>query len=433
MNAAQRQALVEYVEAGDREQEPVFVGRGDLFELIGANARACARGHGAGRTVCLSGPLGIGKTAFLGALPRHVPRIACVTVSSSDLHDPRHVIAPLATLLPDGWKPEPGVTARILAGMPDKFRIGVPGVVSAEFSRAAGEAETNDDDRSFPWRATAELLSAVPADGAVAVLVDEAQGMVDTPGMDANLLLRSLHEGPPRELRRRAPVFAVLAGHTQTPDIIGRSISQRYSRGNERPMKLLSSAESKEYVHGVLDHLELRGCGEYRERVAEWIAGECGGWPHQLRNAMCEVARDALRAGTMDMDRLDGRNVMTGLSAARTEYYAQRLRPDLGRWRRETTELRTALARKPHDEFAMRDAATRIVARRGRAFRRFGEGDPGETADRWTDELVAKGLVARTDCRDDLRYVCPIDNLATYVETGQHHCRRAFPSPGGNT
>jgi len=50
---------------GDRDTEPILAGRDSLFELVKGQARLAAARVGKGRTICICGPPGVGKTAFV--------------------------------------------------------------------------------------------------------------------------------------------------------------------------------------------------------------------------------------------------------------------------------------------------------------------------------------------------------------------------------
>ena len=76
-HAEWREKVQDYVDAGDRGEEPVYVGREDLFDKVARMAgkvarmaRSAVRGQTDSRTIVVSGAPGAGKTAFVRELTR---------------------------------------------------------------------------------------------------------------------------------------------------------------------------------------------------------------------------------------------------------------------------------------------------------------------------------------------------------------------------
>ena len=425
--------------AGDRTAEPLFVGRGDLFELVAGNARAAARGAVEGRTVCLAGPPGVGKTAFLRALAERSPDggwggppMACVTIDPAHLRSPVHVLAAVAGQLPRAWRPPMEEAKQILR------RLGASdislGAVGFHFAlSAAPRTGETPPDPVMPWGELSKATGRMPSGAVLCLLVDEAHGLSNTPGEGRNVLLRSLHMGAPRVPDRASPpsVFAVLAGHTQTPMVLEPSISQRYATGNLRYMESLSHGESISYVLGTLRHLQGAGWDSGRKALADWVAAECGGFPHHLRNAMESVARGMLRADSPRLADLDGGFVAEELRRRREDYYryrakgpvttlARALGPLLSDWAgrdrpvgdAEAEEELDGLVHGLPDKVRGRLAEADVVSGRG-----------------LMEEMVRRGaLMPDADgrgCR------CPIDSMIGWLERGAHADRAPFPNLAG--
>lgn len=343
---AERERLDRYRRKGDRAEEPVFVGREDLFSLISDNAAAAADGDAKGRTVCLAGPPGVGKTAFLSALKRRVktpewggPPMACVDVSAANLHSPALVLAGIASQIPPEWKrPNEDVRALLgrLTGASVSFGAGF--TLSASASWSARQAEA---DPTMPWMQAAKIPKegGPPSDAVICLLIDEAHSLRPTPAEKINWLLHSLHEGPPSEGRALIPAFAVLAGHTHTPEVLEKSISRRFADGNQQYMHGLADAESQQYVERTLDHLGVPDTDPGRWALAHWVVGECGGFPHHLRNAMSSVAEGMLQADGFALSGLDGAFVEERLRKRREGYYEVRTKGAVGQVRAELGAL----------------------------------------------------------------------------------------------
>ncbi len=285
----QRERIQIHVDAGDRETEPVFVGREDLFDAANRNIASAALGRTKGRTLCLSGPPGIGKTAFVTECAKRLreskSRAIAFSVAPDQLRNPVSILRSLhAALVPlEAWFPDLARSAGQFLSALRLEEIGILGL-KVKFDRTAEQRGLPAEDRAFPWNAVGAMIGGMDA-GSVPVLVpmvDEAHGLDGSDGRAGarNKVLQDLHMGGP------LPVVPILAGHVQTPDILAASISGRYATGNESPMQCLSETESLEYAEWMLNFYEARG---NRTQVARWIASECGGFPHHLRNAVAAI------------------------------------------------------------------------------------------------------------------------------------------------
>lgn len=436
LTAAQRDRLQNYRKKGDRGREPVYVGRESLFRLVADNADAVANGDVEGRTICIAGPPGIGKTAFLATLAERAPGgdwggppMACIHISPDELRSPAHVLAEIAWQLPKHWQPPLEKLKKPLRS------IGAANVsfsAIAGFSLSASFESGSPETRRMPWRLLPSALRKLPSGAVLCLLVDEAHTLANTPGMERNVLLQSLHMGPPPmgEAAPPPPVFAVLAGHTHTPSVLAPSISQRYARGNLRYMRNLSWDESISYVLGTLRHLQGSGSDPGRETLARWIADECGGFPHHLRNAMHSVAEGMLQADSLRLADLDGAFVANDLREQREQYYEARaegtiarIAPQLAarfrRWSRSggqvheaqgERELSSLLQELPRD---VRDRMGREGILDGRDL---------------MDQMILRGVLM-TDMPSGCR--CPIDSMIGWMEKGTHAGRTPFPELTG--
>jgi len=190
--------------------EPVFVGRKALFDLVKGNIEGVLnKRHSTGSTICITGPPGAGKTAFLEELKARCReedfagvKTHCVQIHAGDFHSPGCVIATLAKAA-DEFQYAAGAEGRLSAlGL----SVGHAGI---SFAWEPG--------RRLPFSSFPEDLFKEGAEGllkrgdAFILVVDEAQKIAPTPGRKANHLLASLHEGV------GLPVVTVLAGLPNTP------------------------------------------------------------------------------------------------------------------------------------------------------------------------------------------------------------------------
>lgn len=345
--------IADYANQGDREDEPAFVGRKDLFDLVARNMRAAMRGRSKGRTICLAGPPGIGKTAFLSEMNVHSAK--------------------------------PG-------------RIGETGMVC--------------------------------------LYVDEAHGLQPSEGLPKgetrNIAVGDLHEGaPPQVAPSGRRVFGLFAGHAHTPEILEKSLSWRLADGNLRYMRNLSGEDSLRYVKRTLDHLGVSGADPGRHALARWVAGECGGFPHHLRSAMCSVADGLLRADGLALPDLDGRFVMDRLRARRVAYYQRRTQGAIGPVKTELGALlrEWSIEGGPSDKEAGEAALHRFMNGLAPDARTLMDSRGVGNSAKLIDEMMRKGILMTDPEGGGCR--CPIDSLISWMESGGHVFREPFPSLAG--
>ena len=405
MDETQRQRIQSYVNLADREIEPVFVGRKDLFGTVASAASSCAEGHPRGQTVCLSGPPGIGKTAFLTELRRRGlddwagPPMLVADVDPWRLHDPRFVLERVAAAFAEHdktwtrlrkWTRDTGGRVRSFSA------LGFGGGIDPK-------ASTIDVLEAH----LAKRLDGGPERFVLCLAVDEAQQLKPTPGGRANELLAVIHAG----VYAKFPLFVLLAGLSQTPDVIRPSMSWLAENRDVR-MQSLGRSDAKFYVQGVLDHVEAAGPSR---RLVDWVMRECGGFPHHLRNAMTALGKEMLRAGSVRLKDLDLKRVAADVVRSRSNYYETRLSglgPALPLARRLLEDwepkgvVRERAADDAHAQIARLDAARRERLRAAGV----------AVGEDLVDAMMSGGLLAK-DAEGD-RWRCLIPSLRQYALTG---------------
>ena len=416
MDKALKVKIERYVNRSDREIEPVFVGRQDLFRTVAAAANACADGHPRGQTVCLAGPPGIGKTAFLTELRTRGlsgdwggPPVLMAEVSPAKLHDPHFVLAAVARALPTSWRN--ALDERTRQSVQDLIRR----VVSISAFGAQITLSSPNQATEFLWEGI-QRLTPKDQEAVLCICVDEAHQLKPTPGGQHNEVLAELHFGCPQD---SPPTFALLAGHSQTPNVIETSVSRRLATERLVHMQPLSRSESIEYVRRTLDYCGVRGVG--RRRFAEWAADECEGFPHHLRNVMAAVGEEMLRSDAADLSKLDLKRIAADVGRRRTVYYSARLsgleaaRPLINRLLQMWADKPVALDRAMRDAFdAMGSCSVDD--------QRFLAGAGLDNYVQLVDRMITKGFLAAVD-RDGLKWSCIVPSLCEYARTDRHETR----------
>ncbi len=420
LSAELRTKIVKYVRHADREIEPMFVGREDLFAAVADSALSCADGYPRGQTLCLAGPPGIGKTAFLDALRERSlagdwggPPTLTVEVDADELHDPRLVLAAVALALPDNLSGR--LDGRVRQSLSDFAKR----IISVSALGAQIALTQPEGPPPSLWNGLANLLPK-GREAVLCLAVDEAHKLKPTPGQRDNEVLAKLHLGRQRE---RLPVFALLAGHSQTPEVIAPSVSRRLAGGRLKYVQPLGRSESLEYVAGILEHCEIQGPTQKKRKFAAWTAEVCGGFPHHLRSAMTAFGKEVLRADGARLRDLDVTRMVQEIGRLRREYYYRRvadLRPAM-------PVVRTVLANWGRDgavsrEEAEDDLADAIAGVDAQRLERMREEDV-HTPKRLADRMISAGLLAADEAGE--RWRCIIPSLRQYALTNQFET----PSP----
>ena len=408
MDESQRKRIKKYVILADRAVEPVFVGRKDLFEVVASAAEACADGHPDGQTVCVSGPPGVGKSAFIAALRDRAlgdwegPPTLVAEVDPWRLHDARFTLECLTQALA-----EKDVTRRTWEKM-KAAGARVRGVSVLGLGGAIGPKEPKAD---FLAEGLAKALADAPEGFALCLAVDEAQMLNPTPGHKENELLAMIHAGA----YAKHPMFVLLAGLSHLPNVVRPSIS-RLADGRAVRLQPLSKEESRTYLDAILEHLNLRGNRRSRRRLIDWLTAECGGFPQHLRVAMTAMGEEALRVDSASLHDFNLRRLANDVAARRVEYYKGRLanlegalpmvRALLGKWGPDGVGLEQA-EMDARNLIADQDVMLADELR-----------DAGlHTGPRLVGAMIARGLLA-SDGASDERWRCLIPTLRGYILTG---------------
>ena len=431
LDPAHRKHVQQYVDLGDRSQEPVFVGRERHFDLVERTVERVVNGAPKGATLCFPGPPGIGKTAFLRALRercdrrlragRRGPLLVDMPVELLHLSQ-QHKFA--AEVLAAGERAHPKAegpnwAAQTLGRLAQsKLTIAPPlSGVKVEVPLRSADAPHQAD-----WATAHRILQELPNCTALLLCVDECQHLKGEDGMPGGKcdLISRLHRNASLAWQAK-PIIPVLAGHVQLAEVIDASVSTRLTRGHLAPLKRLSMEDSFKYAIGTIEHLNLEGARDEKERLAKWVADESAGWPHHLRNAMSDWAGGHLAADSPRLADVDGAAVALSWRQARINYYEGRTPKDLHSFESCFLQLAERLKSPPHITSghllrkvatAILDSAEEIDAGWLEESRQNGRAPQNEML----GQLKAKGLIGQCHPDDD-RWEVPIPSLLAYLET----------------
>ena len=261
-HAEWREKVQDYVDAGDRGEEPVYVGREDLFDKVARMAgkvarmaRSAVRGQTDSRTIVVSGAPGAGKTAFVRELTRRWndgsrPGIA-VWLRPGAMNAIR-----LYRELSD-------ILAVPVADRADHYRTkeigGNAGLVKGKVSETDVTVSPGDIDRiresdEVPWSLIKENFGKhLNPENPLLLLCDEAQNM-DEEDKALRTFLDSLHSGATGQ--SPIPLVPVFTGLSDTTAKIVACGVTRPTGGNNVTLGGLSDKEAKNYALRTLMHLD---------------------------------------------------------------------------------------------------------------------------------------------------------------------------------
>ena len=398
--------------AGDRGEEPVYVGRDHIFHLVGEMVAAACEGQTDSRTVVVSGAPGAGKTAFVREVAKRWNDGARPGVAVW--------LRPGAMNALRLFRELSDVLAVPVAERADYYRAkefaGDVGLVKGKLSETNAKVSPGDADRiresdEVPWSLIEKRFGEhLNHENPLLLLCDEAQNM-NANSEALRTFLDSLHSGDAG--RSAIPLVPVFTGLSDTTEKIVECGITRPTAGNKVTLGALSRAEAEAYALKTLVHLEADAMQNERARWAEWFVADCGGWPQHIRTQMTAVAEAMLEADTSRLRDLDAQAISDRASAFRNEYYRGRLvATGYNACRSLVGEIVQVAGRDGVEE-------EHLIARALALARAYNERTEMEVSGR---DIVAQSIHAGVfQATDAGLYACPIPSMREYLVSGEDH------------
>ena len=273
--------LKKFSRTADRELSPIFAGRHEEGERVLEQIEHCAERHHeglstAGRTMLVTGPPGMGKSAFLQRMAEHVPQyygttqVIPVAVNLNPLRTEQDLNQQIA----DAIKKEKSPTRVILEALASTLS----GNMMKNLMEAMKIPERLTDMLRTIGEQVMQHTKTVPV---MCLMIDEIQTATEANGS----ILRQLHTqdfSPPI-----LPVFAGLSNASSVLYDIGIS---RYSNKAHIPLGLLPQKDARQAVYQLFERYRVQGNDENKEALANLIAKKSNGFPQHLHVGLASAA-----------------------------------------------------------------------------------------------------------------------------------------------
>ncbi len=303
----------------DRMINPFFTGRKELQSTIEFNSKIIGQDYlkdpdsnpAAGETTIIQGPPGIGKTSLLEKIRQNcIDQLNDESVSDKIIPV---MIADPANLTFNylGTRIQETISEldnRItIAKVKEKASMALRKISSVSaYGFGIGLDNSSEGKLVFPKNYT------------ILLLVDEIQSIPHDKQSDQANVIHRLHTGS-----NRYPIFPVLAGLSNSVDVLQKVVSPRFGRGAVYHLQPLSLEEVKESVGKFLDHFNVKSTpgltSEWGERIGEWVDG----WPKHLENTLAALGH-GLMATEGKLSAVDDLAVKDWATQYRVEYYETR-------------------------------------------------------------------------------------------------------------
>lgn len=404
-----RERLQAYIRLGDRDVEPVFVGRRELFaEVEDRITRVAKDGKYGSLTTVIGGAPGAGKSAFVAeCMRRHREsgKAVPIELESEDMR-PVSLVKALAIALGmklgDETHRSKGVSA-----FGKIFGVGV-GAAGSETTIHPSVLQEAEDEQTVPWETIRKTFGEKLDGRPILLFVDEAQTFRRQQTLH-DFIPKRLHKGAPENGVPIIPVYTGLADtgmklHTEA------GLTREVAR-NAFALGGLSPDESREYARDVIrDYFGMEADADQAAKLYDWMVEEGSGWPQHLRTQLEAVAECLLAANSRKLSALDPERLRQTVEHSRDKYYAQRAnRVAKGRYLDVARALVIQTAAQAGCTWQeLEETAYQALSGRRHA----------PSSESYIDDMIHAGLLQ--EGTDSSLYRCPIPSLYAWIEKGRH-------------
>ena len=261
--------LNDFSHTRDRHLSPIFAGRHEETERVLKQIELCAKYHhegigAAGGTMLITGPPGMGKSAFLERLATHAPQyygntqIIPVTVNLNPLRTDQDLNQQIAHAIEEEKSPTRVTLEALASTLSDNLRrtIGIP-----------------EPFASTLYTIGKQIMQHTKTVPVVCILIDEIQTATEANGS----ILRQLHTQ-----KFSPPILPVFAGLSNAPSVLDDIGISRYSDQAHIPLGLLPQKDARQAVYQLFERYHVQGSNKNKEALANLIARKSSGFPQHL-------------------------------------------------------------------------------------------------------------------------------------------------------
>ena len=311
-----RDLLLDWSEAGDRDDPPVFAGREDIIARVLRATRRLPPGGGRGKTFLVEGAPGAGKTALVSEIAKRFQDLGGFVVVCPSVPNERDVELAYSDL------------ASALAGVsPTAVRTTTHGTWGGGARIAGIGGERRRGETVAPPRIRSPKdIAALRRDGTSAsdvraiVFVDEIQNI--EPNTAASAFVEAMHT------QQSIPALLVCAGLSTSRGRLMDAGLSRLSLGATVRLGALSPREALDCARRTLERIAGEGLPASRRAIERWansMAVASDGWPRHLQSHLNACWTTLLEQPAPSLDTADLEAAIRLGNSLRSAYYDERI------------------------------------------------------------------------------------------------------------